>query len=113
MSDLEFRGSDFGLADWRDNLEKSVDEFIDTVEREIVESKLAKLGYVKVMRCRDCEYYGVVDEIFTDHGDITIRGCERLEFKGDMLHEFEPRNSDGYCYWGKERTKTKHEGVDA
>lgn len=55
---------------------------IDQTEADAVADRLAELGYVKVVRCRDCKHYNSYQDL-----------CERL--KPGMVVM-----GDGFCAWG-------------
>ena len=80
------------MSDYVETFDMSqlVDKYVERVSRHIdvevlekVERELAGYGYVKVVRCRDCEYLNVVGKCPC--------GFHALE---DM---------DGYCKWGKRK----------
>lgn len=55
----------------------------------------------EIVRCRDCRYYQVVDEIFDGEDDTAIYGCELLEWKGASYCYEEPTDPNGFCAWGE------------
>ena len=67
------------------DLDKITDERIRRIVAatdELMDEKLASIGYVKVVRCRDCEYY----------------------YKGVLCtNGFIDGNPDAFCSWGERR----------
>lgn len=66
------------------DLDKITDEYmrrITAATDELMDEKLASIGYVKVVRCRDCEHY---------KGAICLNG-------------FIDGVPDAFCSWGERR----------
>lgn len=61
----------------------------------------ARITSKEIVRCRDCRYYQVVDEIFDGEDDTAIYGCELLEWKGASYCYEEPTDPNGFCAWGE------------
>ena len=61
------------------------------IEDELAQQLLARLGYVKVVRCKDCRRASIGDAR-TDLGEPVM--CRRVNW---------PVNPDGFCAWGKRK----------
>lgn len=72
------------------DLDKITDERIRHIAAatdELMDEKLASIGYVKVVRCRDCKH-------FRSHGD---------DYLFCNLAARELDGGDGFCAWGERR----------
>lgn len=72
------------------DLDKITDERIRHIAAatdELMDEKLASIGYVKVVRCRDCKH-------FRSHGD---------DYLFCNLASRELDGEDGFCAWGERR----------
>ena len=76
-----------------------LDEMARRVGAKLDEEILARLGYVKPVRCRDCklfnDYHGKCHRpafIIDAHGN--------LYFQGEGLMSATDAEPDGYCAWG-------------
>lgn len=93
------------------NIEDFVDKYVERVNREIdqrvldkVEHRLAEYGYVKVVRCRDCEHL----EVFHPFDVYRLKPSEHAEYyctssqfsNWDFPIEVEP---DGFCRWAERK----------
>ena len=82
------------------DLDKITDEYMRRIAAatdELMDEKLASIGYVKVVRCRDCKHY-------TPQGAITFLDYSRNEafceyIRGYMLQIW----PDGFCAWGERK----------
>lgn len=75
-----------------DALDAMAQRAAERIEDELAQQLLARLGYVKPVRCRDCGRFSV-DQ--SDHEYRSGWWCSR--WCTDMV---EP---DGFCAWGKRR----------
>lgn len=73
----------FDMSQFVDRYAERVIRRIDAAVLKRVEADLARYGYVKVVRCRDCEYLNVVGKCPC--------GFHALE------------DLDGFCKWGKKK----------
>ena len=71
------------LTEIADEYAKRIQERVDGIALDKAAGTLAKYGYVKVVRCRDCERF-----------DGEHEGCRRFS------HYVEP---DGFCAWGERK----------
>lgn len=72
------------------DLDKITDEYMRRVNAatdELMDEKLASIGYVKVVRCEDCKH-------FRSHGD---------DYLFCNLASRELDGGDGFCAWGERR----------
>lgn len=72
------------------DLDKITDEYMRRVNAatdELMDEKLASIGYVKVVRCRDCKH-------FRSHGD---------DYLFCNLAGRELDGGDGFCAWGERK----------
>ena len=84
---IEYR-YEFNVMDFASKYAERVSRVIDEQTLANVEHQLARYGYVKVVRCRDCKYrYGCLHLV--DDGDDDMRRCVA--------------SPDGFCSWGKPR----------
>ena len=77
------------------DLDKITDERIRHIAAatdELMDEKLASIGYVKVVRCRDCKRFSLDD---SDHDYRSGWWCHR--WNTDMV------KPDGFCAWGVRR----------
>lgn len=79
-----------------DALDAMAQRAAERVEDELVQQLLARLGYVKPVRCRECKCFSV-DQ--SDHEYRSDWWCSR--WYTDMV---EP---DGYCAWGVRKEETE------
>ena len=63
----------------------------DKLDKEI----LARLGYVKVVRCRECKY-DTLDHTDHDYRETLYCGFHRMDVSPER-----------YCAWGKRREETE------
>lgn len=70
-----------------------ITRFIDEDAVEQVEDRLAELGYVKVVRCRDCEHY-------RPHEFVLITDIEHVCLFWADGCKVEP---DGFCAWAERK----------
>ena len=83
-----------------------VDKYVERINREIdeqalakVEHRLAEYGYVKVVRCRDCEKWHPFDM-----KDGMVYGeCD--EWKRQDSYCVPATQEGGFCYWAVRRTE--------
>ena len=75
-----------------DVLDEMARRYAQKVDDEVTRQVLARLGYVKPVRCRDCKCFSV-DQ--SDHEYRSDWWCSR--WYTDMV---EP---DGFCAWGSRR----------
>ena len=78
-----------------DTLDEMAHRVAERIENELTQQILARLGYVKVVRCRECR------RVTIDQGDHDYReplwcGLFRMDV-----------SLDGYCAWGER--KEEHE----
>lgn len=86
------------------------DEVLNEIARRVGDNLdhevLARLGYVKPVRCRDCE-------LFNDyHGKchrpaFIIDAHGNLYFQGEGLMSATDADPDGFCAWGKRREESE------
>ena len=75
-----------------DALDAMAQHAAERIEDELAQQLLARLGYVKPVRCRDCKCFSV------DKSDHEYRSdCWCSRWYTDMV---EP---DGFCAWGKRK----------
>lgn len=75
----------FNIYDFVDKYVERVSRVIDEMALEKLERELAEYGYVKVVRCRDCEFcMAYMAGTYCDY----------------MAHAIEP---DGFCAWAKRK----------
>lgn len=80
---------EINLTEIADEYAKRIQERVDEIALDKASGTLAKYGYVKTIRCRDCaNYSGENDEIYP-------RWCMAMNVDG-----IEP---DGYCSWAVRR----------
>ena len=91
------QGDDFVRATMEygpDALDEMARRAAERIEDELVQQILARLGYVKPVRCRDCEHY-------SDHEWVLITDvCDVCHFWHGKPTKVAP---DGYCAWGVRR----------
>lgn len=78
-----------------DTLDAMAQRAAERIEDELVQQILARLGYVKVVRCRDCKRV-TIDQ--GDHGYREPLWCGL--FRTDV-------SLDGYCAWGVRKEETE------
>lgn len=80
-----------------------LDEMARRVGDKLDEEILARLGYVKVVRCRECEnMHRVRSWAGTDEDECWLHASPETGALGKVLTD-----PDGYCAWGKR--KEEHE----
>lgn len=99
---IEYR-EEFNINDIARKYAERVARVIDEQTLANVENRLAEFGYVKVVRCRDCEHY-------YPHGVPT---CQRnrecvtgYDINGDYGEWYDGEfyvEPDGFCAWGEQR----------
>lgn len=75
-----------------DALDEMARRYAQKVDDEVTQQILARLGYVKPVRCRDCEHFTVDN---SDHDCRSGWWCKR--WNTDMV------KPDGFCAWGVRR----------
>ena len=76
---------DINLFEIANEYAKLLQEHVDELAFDMAVETLARYGYVKVVRCRDCRYY--------------THSSWRCDLHG-IVNEVEP---DCFCAWGKRR----------
>ena len=81
-----------------DALDAMAQRAAERIEDELVQQLLARLGYVKVVRCGECKYYA-------DHEWVLVTDvCDVCHFWHGKPTKVAP---DGYCAWGECREEHK------
>lgn len=79
-----------------DTLDAMAQHAAERIEDELVQQLLARLGYVQVVRCRDCKHsllFGTECRHFAAYEPIA--GGDEYE---EMTYSVKP---DGFCAWGE------------
>lgn len=95
MSDYRI-SQEINLFEIADKYAKRLQEQVDEMTLDKAADALAKFGYVKIVRCRDCEHYYEAEE-YHPQGNYDRRCCK---YFGTYDDEVEP---DGYCKWAKRK----------
>lgn len=68
----------------------------ERIEDKLVQQTLARLGYVKVVRCRECKsMHSVRSWSGTDEDECWLHASPETGALGKV-----PTDPDGYCAWG-------------
>lgn len=81
-----------------DQLDALAQRVAENWEQEVESSVLSRLGYVRVVRCRDCEHFTPNEEFWV--GPILAATCDSCDFWAGKKCAVKP---DGFCAWGKRR----------
>lgn len=92
---------DIDYSEYIDEIAKKVQHRVDQAALDKVADMLAEYGYVKVVRCRDCEHgYEVDGGMYDCLGKLTT--------EWDYYND-EPRQNlvepDGFCAWSERRSE--------
>ena len=82
------------------DLDKITDEYVRRIAAatdELMDEKLASIGYVKVVRCRDCKYF---EQNYTDGTYFDETVCWSWDNGHDYPHFTYP---NGFCHRGERR----------
>ena len=92
MNEYVYR-QEINLIEIADEYAKRIQERVDEIALDKAAGTLAKYGYVKVVRCRDCAY--ICNREYAN--GLEFHTCSYF----DSEHaEVEP---DGFCKWGERR----------
>ena len=86
-----------------DALDEMARRAAERIEDELVQQILARLGYVKPVRCRECKFASAGEAVMS--GNWKIGGCHNPRFRG-AIHAANV-TADGYCAWGECREETE------
>lgn len=80
-----------------------LDEMARRAEENICEEVLARLGYVKPVRCRDCKnMHRVQSWAGTDKDECWLHASPETGALGKVLTD-----PDGYCAWAQRKEETE------
>ena len=82
-----------------DTLDTMAQRAAERIEDELVQQILARLGYVKPVRCKDCKsMHSVRSWAGTDEDECWLHASPETVALGKV-----PTDPDGYCAWGVRR----------
>ena len=82
-----------------DTLDEMAHRAAKRIEGELAQQILARLGYVKVVRCRECRFASAGEAVMS--GNWKIGSCHNPRFRG-AIHAANIAAND-HCAWGERK----------